>query len=299
MLEAVDLSTFENCDLLHKHGYSFNYYEEEKVFFIFGGLDFSREQGENNFEFSNDLIKCDLPKKCLQTLTVKGKLPKQRNFHTSIIWKKKLIIFGGKSNGYLNDVFQYSIDEGEWSQLFPIGDIPSKRYAHSAVCHKNSMYVYGGYDENSTRCLDIIELNLETLVWKQIKISFNDSPPGRYHHGCLLKGDSMIIFNGMGSKAKFNEIKDNFVTDLWEFNILDNSWNSISTLGQIPDVTSAFQFMFDENFLYTLGGNIQVGVPTSSFFYLNLKTMTWKKLSDIESPFAGSQLYYPRGALER
>jgi len=52
-------------------------------------------------------------------------LPKARNFHTAIFRNNKtatavsqeLIIFGGKSNGYLNDTWSFNLTTNEWKQL--------------------------------------------------------------------------------------------------------------------------------------------------------------------------------------
>jgi hypothetical protein len=62
-------------------------------------------------EFSNELLLFNISKMRWnkQPLETKGIAPQKRNLHTSVVYKDNLIVFGGKSNGYLNDIHLYSI----------------------------------------------------------------------------------------------------------------------------------------------------------------------------------------------
>jgi hypothetical protein len=45
----------------------------------------------------------------------------------------KIIVFGGKSNGYSNKVFEYYLGMDVWYRVTTTGTPPSPRYGHSAV----------------------------------------------------------------------------------------------------------------------------------------------------------------------
>jgi hypothetical protein len=109
MLSCVNISEFKNNHLIYEHGYTLNYIEKENIFLIFGGLNFNQSKELNNFEFSNSLIECNISKKSFEFVKINSKPPPHRNFHTCINYNQSLIIFGGKSTGYLNDVHEYSI----------------------------------------------------------------------------------------------------------------------------------------------------------------------------------------------
>jgi hypothetical protein len=79
-------------------------------------MDFSKKNNSNsslmyNLEFTNELFLFDLKNKKWnkEPLETKGKVPQKRHFHSCVVYKDNLIVFGGKSNGYLNDVQFYSI----------------------------------------------------------------------------------------------------------------------------------------------------------------------------------------------
>lgn len=37
--------------------------------------------------------------------------PRSRHFHTTVLYKNQMILFGGKNNSYLNDLWQFDLGE--------------------------------------------------------------------------------------------------------------------------------------------------------------------------------------------
>ncbi len=46
-----------------------------------------------------------------------------------------MLVFGGKSNGYSNELFSYNITNNVWKLEKTTGDVPSKRYGHSKIIY--------------------------------------------------------------------------------------------------------------------------------------------------------------------
>jgi hypothetical protein len=157
------------------------------------------------------------------------------------------------------------------------------------------MYVFGGYDCNSTRCRDLNILDLKTLKWSEPEFPNDQSPSGRYHHGCVLKDDCMYIYSGMGATRKYNRGND-CLNDLWVFSMTDGHWSEIKTFGNIPDPRYGFQMLHYSKSLMIYGG----GNGHNDFkncYFLNLETNEWKKLPNEEYPFSDSPQLFPRGYL--
>jgi len=83
-----------------------------------------------------------------------------------------MVIFAGKSNGYLNDIwkyvlgtnilssqprsFRFQLERDYWEEIKPSNaPLPEKRYGHSAVVKGSKMFVYGGFDSDSSYCVDL------------------------------------------------------------------------------------------------------------------------------------------------
>ena len=64
-----------------------------------------------DLEFTDELLFFDFKNQVWnkEPIETKGTKPNGRHFHSSVIYEKNLYIFGGKSNGYKNDLFKYSI----------------------------------------------------------------------------------------------------------------------------------------------------------------------------------------------
>ncbi len=63
-----------------------------------------------------------------------------------------MLVFGGKSNTYSNELFSYSITNNFWKPEKTSGDVPSKRYGHSKVIYNDEIFLFGGYDIDSFSC---------------------------------------------------------------------------------------------------------------------------------------------------
>jgi N-acetylneuraminic acid mutarotase len=172
--------------------------------------------------FTNELIAFNLTTgKWLDpyTLTTNGKPPSGRHFHSSILRGDKIFIFGGKSNQYTNDMFEYDIENNQWNEIKQGGEVPSKRYGHSSVYDKEKdlMYLFGGYDIDGFVCNDIFKFDFTSLKWKEIKIDYNNDkekikPKPRFQSNLILFKKKIYFFGGITNNNKL--LNDTLYFDL-------------------------------------------------------------------------------------
>jgi hypothetical protein len=150
--------------------------------------------------------------------------PSKRHFHTACLLGDCMIVFGGKSNKYHNDVWAYHIGDNKWTEVTPTsGRRPSKRYGHTAVVYQNSIWIFGGFDNDSMACNDLWKLSAEEdgggFTWT--KIDTETRPGSRYHHSAVVSGRAMLVFAGLGDAAPLN--------DLWAFSFENMEWHEVKT----------------------------------------------------------------------
>ncbi|EFC43530.1 rho family small GTPase [Naegleria gruberi] len=170
---------------------------------IFGGL----LESANQNEYSDQLRVYEISSEsCIPIILSEGEKPSPRNFHSAISHDHKMILFGGKSNGYLADVWQFEFNSkesvGKWTKLTTVNDqVISPRFGHSAEIYKDSMIIFGGYDSDGFVSNQVFELNLKTFEWKcrSLKNRKNNEILGRYFHSSLIYNNLLIISGGKQS----------------------------------------------------------------------------------------------------
>jgi Rab9 effector protein with kelch motifs len=103
---------------------NFTSVEYEGVLFFFGGF--------NNQEKSttNQLVEFNLTKRSYLIININGRLPPTRMFHTSVVYKSKMYIFGGKTTSKsglskeLNDLWTFDLKKKKWQKIEAKGKIP-------------------------------------------------------------------------------------------------------------------------------------------------------------------------------
>ncbi|KAL6059648.1 rho-related GTP-binding protein RhoG-like [Balamuthia mandrillaris] len=152
--------------------------------FVFGGA--------NQFDFSGQLLRfCQAKQKwkVLHEGVAEGK-PEEgdgeekgaaaaptpmetlaRNGHCAVQTANAMWAFGGKSNGYRNDLLKWSFAKKKWKLVPTSGGkaLPSPRYGHSGVVlMEKHLIVFGGYDNDGFLSNQVFCLQLDggDGVWK-------------------------------------------------------------------------------------------------------------------------------------
>ena len=140
-----------------------------------------------------------------------GTKPKSRYCHTSVEYKGRMLVFGGKnggrsSNKRLSDILSYDFETRVWDELDATGEAPSSRSAHTSVVYGKKMLVFGGRDTAGGCCKDYYEFHLESYIWRMLK--FNDPAEllVRARHTAVVHGDNVIVFGGWNGRKKLNDL---------------------------------------------------------------------------------------------
>eukprot|EP01080_Neovahlkampfia_damariscottae_P010010 gene10010-2329_t len=97
--------------------------------------------------------------------------------------KTSMIIFGGFSHSYLNDLYEYHFDEYKWDKIEPDSEmLPPPRYCHSAVIVDQNLYIYGGMSVSNGVHKQLYVFNFLNKSWKMIENGFENK---KWNHTCL------------------------------------------------------------------------------------------------------------------
>ena len=283
--------------------FSLNYDPISNSIFLFSG--------NSSYRDSPLLWKFDLFKYIWEPIKQTNEVIDKRCGHTSIIYKSKLIIFGGRylHNTALGDVDIYNIEQNYWEMNNYNSTIFLKlRRNHVACLVGSQMFIHGGIDEDGNYLCDSFLLSLNNNKWAKAKINnFRRNiilPKLAYHSCCLvvpyeiqihprfniykipdipvnsrIKEKGIYIFGGKKGDLKEPSNK------MWLLKIgkkyLD--WMEIATLGKPPTPRYLFSMNFyeQENFIIIHGGktkSLKSEQILNDTYLLDLMRFQWIKV---------------------
>ena len=283
--------------------FSLNYDPISNSIFLFSG--------NSSYRDSPLLWKFDLFKYIWEPIKQTNEVIDKRFGHTSIIYKSKLIIFGGRylHNTALGDVDIYNIEQNYWEMNNYNSTIFLKlRRNHVACLVGSQMFIHGGIDEDGNYLCDSFLLSLNNNKWAKAKINnFRRNiilPKLAYHSCCLvvpyeiqihprfniykipdipvnsrIKEKGIYIFGGKKGDLKEPSNK------MWLLRIgkkyLD--WMEIATLGKPPSPRYLFSMNFyeQENFIIIHGGktkSLKSEQILNDTYLLDLMRFQWIKV---------------------
>ncbi len=140
---------------------------------------------------------------------VHGALDKSgRAQHCAVAWEEKLIVFGGRANGYNNDVhvFDSTSEKQGWRQIVPAEsckELPSPRYGAASclvvLAQKTFWLIHGGYDSDASLNGEAWLWDFDERMWS--KVAQTGAAPAmspRMHHGLvsIQGGQSALLWGG-------------------------------------------------------------------------------------------------------
>ena len=182
--------------------FSFNYEPITNSIYLFSG---------NSSYFGNQqLWKFNLLTYNWEPIKPSNQLMDGRSGHTGIIYKSKLIIFGGRylNNTSLADVDIYNIENNKWT----VGQLNTSiflklRRNHVACLVGQQMFIHGGLDEFGEYLDDCFLLNLSNNYrWYKANITSYAPLPKLGYHSCCLVVPKEIQKNPRFSIYKLPEI---------------------------------------------------------------------------------------------
>jgi uncharacterized protein (TIGR03437 family) len=142
---------------------------------------------------------------------------------------KQLLMFGGQdASGDRNDLWAYSVDRQQWTQLNPLGSPPNPRHGHTLTFDPVRRRVIAIAGQGASFFGDAWAYDIAANTWTQL--SGNSSGPSpRYGHSAIhdAKRDRIVISHGFTSEqGRFD--------DTWTFDLASNSWRDISPASTRP-----------------------------------------------------------------
>jgi hypothetical protein len=154
-----------------------------------------------------------------------------------------MIVFGGFGSSFRNDVWEFDLDAGAWSQIVPSGTPPEGRMRHTAVydATRDRMVVFGGSATSGVRN-DVWVLSLGgSPSWSLVTPS-GTAPTPRNGHSAIYDPvrDRMIVFGGIigGSPPVTNEV--------WQLTFSPSpAWSQITPTGTPPIASGSSWAVYD------------------------------------------------------
>lgn len=213
----------------------------------------------------------------------KANSPSSRIFHSAVLYKDSMLIFGGYDYPKINfnDVHQFNFQTLTWKFLETIGKQPIPRFGQSAIVYNDQMIIFGGkithdnfYLSNTTSC-NHYKLNLLNLKWKEVEGSGN-KPLSRSNHSCIVYKNQMIIFGG-------NTNRD--TNDLYSLDLQNEYWTRIyykESASSPPPLRNHVAVLYKDSMF--VHGGISNYSYSSHVFEFCFKNQTWKKHSTVQGP---------------
>ena len=157
------------------------------------------------------------------------------------------VVFG-KSNGYMNDVWEFDTLKNAWTKAEFASDspVPSRRFGHAVVEYNGDVYIYGGFDDFGLTCNDVWRYDVEARRWTPILHLQSEAPEAMHHCAAVYQG-SLLVWGGSDTRND----------SLYEFRFGSGSWSPVavrSPPSQRPRLKwGARSFVWEDDF-YVVGG---------------------------------------------
>lgn len=158
---------------------------------------------------------------------------KGRNFHSACYYKGLMYVFGGKANGYMNDVHTWCEEKG-W-QLVPPADpkiVPDARWGQASCLVGGQWVIHGGYDKDALYCNDLWTFSFASRQWTK-RHQGGKLPDARMHHGLVHLDGKLYLFGGKTNEGPCEPKMHVFDLHTWEWIDLKESKFLFPTLRSV------------------------------------------------------------------
>ena len=145
-----------------RYGHTFLYYQGS--LYVFGGINLNEEP-------VNSLLAFKIDENKWSQITVQDEPPAPRKFHTSVIYKDMMVVYGGESKtDIFSDIWVYKFKDNTWTCV-DVPDLPA-RTCHSAVVVNKYMLVLGGKSHHGKLVVPFC-IDLDTWKYKELEVFGN------------------------------------------------------------------------------------------------------------------------------
>jgi len=205
--------------------------------------------GYNGQRYTNDVHTYNPATKEYSLVTSTGDAFSARSALTAVVYKDKLITFGGW-NGFkkewYNDIHCFDFATRTWTKIEYTGEAPTRRTSHAAVLSGQTMYVFAGFS-GEKYLNDLYAFDLETHHWTDISNeSVGPKPEPRSRFCAAVHGNTMYILGG------WNAV--NYFSDLYSYNFDTKVWSKIQHETWVLPSLSQCSLCVYQDFLFVFGG---------------------------------------------
>ncbi|CAO0803576.1 unnamed protein product [Mucor circinelloides] len=174
---------------------------DDGIMYIFGGH-FQRK-------YLNDLCAFNVkeyPAKAeWEFIRFENQGPTPRSGHISVIYDKKLYIFGGINASHLyNDIWYFDLTTHVWHQISAVGYIPAPRESCAAALVDDTIYIFGGRGLNGCGLGDLCAFRIKSQRWYMFQ-SMGVPPSPRYGLSMTVIQNKIYVFGGDSVAGKTDD----------------------------------------------------------------------------------------------
>lgn len=196
------------------------------------------------------------------------KEPITRYYHSSVLYKDSIFIFGGCYFEFsLNDLFEYKIETKEWIKYeYKSNLVPPNMIQSSLNYYNDHLFIIGGRDNcyfSSNAYSSLWKFNLQEMKWEEIKNLLKI-----YLHSSILVNDSIYIFGGFDGDNLLNNFKR---LNLKNLNLKDYENDLISSR------YGASLYFDNQNLIFIFGGN-DLNSDLNDLYSFDINNQLFKKI---------------------
>lgn len=143
-----------------------------------------------------------------EEMSVKGKIPGARGYHTANLVRDLVVIVGGSDGTFVfDDVWVLHLTTMTWQEIKL--EVNKKRLGHTSTQVGSYLFIIGGHD--STQYIRDVQLfNLVTCQWEPREA--RGRPPSiRGYHRAVLHDSRIFVFGGFDGQNVFEDV---YILDL-------------------------------------------------------------------------------------
>ena len=162
---------------------------------VFGG----KNGGRNSNKRLCDIFSYDFATQTWTALKAEGSVPSSRSAHTSVVYGKKMLVFGGRDTdgGCCKDFYEFHLEAHVWRKLIIQDSQLLVRARHSAVVHGDNIIVFGGWNGKkklNDLCLYNPNKNCVEVIHDSDDVKH--LPCRRECHTTVIVNDTLVLFGG-------------------------------------------------------------------------------------------------------
>eukprot|EP01061_Rhynchopus_euleeides_P019467 TRINITY_DN31968_c0_g1_i1.p1 TRINITY_DN31968_c0_g1~~TRINITY_DN31968_c0_g1_i1.p1 ORF type:complete len:408 (+),score=136.07 TRINITY_DN31968_c0_g1_i1:210-1433(+) len=162
---------------------------------VFGG----KNGGRNSNKRLSDIFSYEFETQTWTSVNTRGEAPSSRSAHTSVVYGKKMLVFGGRDTdgGCCKDFYEFHLESNMWRKLQFNDNQLLVRARHSAVVHGDNIIIFGGW--NGKKKLNDLCMYNPSKNTIQVIHDSDDAPvlPCRREcHTTVIVNDTLVLFGG-------------------------------------------------------------------------------------------------------